>query len=208
MDELAEGSWLGMNDHGVVAVILNRKNTLGPLPGVRSRGELVLDALDHADAADAAEMMGELDPVAYRPFNMIIADNRDAFWVRHADAEGRAPVLVKPLPSGLSMMTAHDLNDPEDPRIRAFLPRFQAADPPDPDAGGPGWRTWEKLMANPTHAVDQGPAAAMCFMTQKGFGTSSSAMIALPSVERPGSDPVFRFAAGPPDRTPFADVAR
>src|SRR3546814_5219481 len=53
LDELAGGSWLGLNDHGIVAAILNRRHSLGPAPDKRSRGELVLDALDHADAADA-----------------------------------------------------------------------------------------------------------------------------------------------------------
>ena len=47
-DLLAGGSWLGINDFGVVAGILNRRDTLGPQAGKRSRGELVLDALDFA----------------------------------------------------------------------------------------------------------------------------------------------------------------
>ncbi|MGH6991130.1 MAG: NRDE family protein, partial [Stellaceae bacterium] len=54
LDELAGGSWLGVNDHGVIAGILNRHGSLGPAPGQRSRGELVLEALDHAAAAAAA----------------------------------------------------------------------------------------------------------------------------------------------------------
>src|SRR5215470_18040378 len=54
LDLLAGGTWMGINDDGVVAAILNRMNSLGPLPGARSRGELVLEALDHADAWSAA----------------------------------------------------------------------------------------------------------------------------------------------------------
>ncbi|MCC6782813.1 MAG: NRDE family protein, partial [Planctomycetes bacterium] len=38
LDELAGGSWLGLNDHGVAAAVLNRRNTLGPAAGLRSRG--------------------------------------------------------------------------------------------------------------------------------------------------------------------------
>src|ERR1700743_257195 len=60
-DELAGGSWLGMNATGVVAAVLNREGTLGPEAGKRSRGELVLDALDYADALDAAEAPSALD---------------------------------------------------------------------------------------------------------------------------------------------------
>src|SRR3546814_3923115 len=65
----------------VVAAILNRRGSLGPAPGKRSRGELVLEALDHADALTAAEALAELDPRAYRSFNLVVADNRDAYWL-------------------------------------------------------------------------------------------------------------------------------
>jgi len=122
LDELAHGSWLGLNDHGVVAGILNRFGTLGPSPNQRSRGELVLEALDHADAEAAAEALAHLDPRAYRPFNLIIADNRHGFWLRHADASGRQPVSMHRLKSGLAMIAAGDLDDVETPRLNRGAP--------------------------------------------------------------------------------------
>nr|NIR96622.1 NRDE family protein [Gammaproteobacteria bacterium]NIT62340.1 NRDE family protein [Gammaproteobacteria bacterium]NIV19288.1 hypothetical protein [Gammaproteobacteria bacterium]NIY30920.1 hypothetical protein [Gammaproteobacteria bacterium] len=83
LDRIARGSWLGVNDHGVVAVVMNREGSLGPAPGKRSRGELVLEALDHAEAVAGAQAMAELDPRAYRTFNLFIGDPLSAFWVRH-----------------------------------------------------------------------------------------------------------------------------
>src|SRR3546814_10572575 len=74
LDELAGGSWLALNDAGVVAAIMNRRGTLGPMDGKRSRGELVLEALEHGDAGDAATALAELNPLAYRPFNMVVAE--------------------------------------------------------------------------------------------------------------------------------------
>ena len=62
LDLEAGGSWLGVNDHGVAAAVLNRRDSLGPAPGKRSRGELVLDALDHADAVAAAEALARTRP--------------------------------------------------------------------------------------------------------------------------------------------------
>ena len=56
-DTLAGGTWLGLSDTGVVAAILNKKKALGPAPDKRSRGEIVLDALDHPDAVDAAKAL-------------------------------------------------------------------------------------------------------------------------------------------------------
>ena len=118
-DRLAGGSWLGLNDEGVVAGILNRVDSLGPKPGFRSRGELVLEALDHADAAAAAGALGGLDARAYRSFNLVIADNRDAFWLRNRGAEAGAERIERiKLPPGLSMFTAHDRNDLESARKR------------------------------------------------------------------------------------------
>src|SRR6266581_9268973 len=61
LDRLAGGSWLGLNDWGVAAAVLNRHGSLGPAAGLRSRGELVLAALDHADAVAAAEALSDLD---------------------------------------------------------------------------------------------------------------------------------------------------
>ncbi len=80
-DNLAGGSWLGINDTGVIAGILNRMGSLGPSDGKRSRGELVLEALDHADAAVAVEALMALNSEAYRPFNLIVADNSDHMTV-------------------------------------------------------------------------------------------------------------------------------
>jgi uncharacterized protein with NRDE domain len=203
-DELAGGSWLGINDHGVVAGILNRRGALGPEAGKRSRGELVLEALDHADARAAADALADLDGRAYRPFNMMIADNRDGFWIRHA---GDCEVEVRPLPLGLAMLTAGDINDESSPRARRYLPLFRAATAPDPDSGD--WSYWEVLMASREHDADAGPRGAMAIVTggpiDGAFGTVSGALIALPDAGS-AKKPVWRFCAGRPGAAPYEDV--
>ena len=179
LDELAGGTWMGLNDTGVVACILNRHGSLGPAPNKRSRGELVLDALDHADAVDAAKALSGIDPTAYRPFNLVIADNRDAWWLTltAVGQETGAGVRVERIPPGFSMFTAGNRNDPNDERIAAYLPAFEGADIPDPD--GDHWQAWESLLG----ATGGGKAAdAMSFQTESGFGTSSASLLALPSV--------------------------
>jgi len=202
LDELAGGSWLALNDTGVVAVVLNRVGTLGPQEGKRSRGELVLDALDHADAADAAQALVHLDPAAYRPFNLVVADNHDAFWLTLR--EGAKRIAVERIPDGLSMVTANDMNDPSSLRIRFYRPLFAHAERPDPQMGN--WEAWEKLLGSRIWDGDAGPRGAMCVVTATGFGTSSSTLLALPTVERPDLKPIFRFCPGRPDETPWQDV--
>lgn len=208
LDELAGGAWLGVNDDGLAAGVLNRHDSLGPQPDMRSRGELVLEALDHAEAGAAARVLADLDPAAYRTFNLVVADARAAYWVRHADETGRQPPEVRALPAGLSMLTAHDLDDPRSPRIARYLPRFRAAPAPDPERGD--WAAWQALLAERAYDPEAGPTGAMTVVTESGFGTSSASLIALPAPPaRPGAParkPVWLFAAGPPDEAPFRPV--
>ncbi len=204
LDRSAGGSWLGLNDHGVAAAILNRRASLGPAPGKRSRGELVLEALDHADAVSAAEALAELNPAAYRSFNMVAADNRNAYWLRNPGTPEARVIELRPLPEGLSMLTAYDLNDATSPRIARHLPAFRAARVPDPEAGD--WTAWQEILAR----TDPGHEAAMT-VERGGFQTVSSSLIALPApTEDPARTPrrpVWLFAPGRPDRHPYAPLA-
>ena len=45
-DALSKGTWLGINDWGLISGVLNRSGTLGPVPEKRSRGELPLEVSD------------------------------------------------------------------------------------------------------------------------------------------------------------------
>ena len=135
----------------------------------------------------------------------MIADDRDAYCLHHRDEGGRAPVAVVQLPEGLSMITAFDVDDAADPRIRGGLPRFRRAAVPDPARGD--WAAWQALLACREPADRGDPRSALCFLTPSGFGTSSSALIALPSRQRSGGGKaVWLFAAGPPDRAPWQAV--
>ena len=203
-DQLSGGSWLGINDHGVVAAILNRRGSLGPLPGKRSRGELVLDALDNADASAAVEQLIHLDPTAYRSFNLLIADNRDAFWLRSLGLRD-SRVEAFPVPEGVSMLTARDLNDQESPRIVRHLEDFKLALPPAP--GLDDWEAWQEILARPAR---DDPMDAMTVTTERGFGTVCSSLIALPAIglSRAGESemPIWLFAPGPPDSFPYQPI--
>lgn len=203
LDHTAGGSWLGLNDDGVVAAILNRRGSLGPAPGKRSRGELVLEALDHADALTAAEALGELNPQAYRSFNMVVADNRDAYWLRNRGEPDTKVIEVVPVPAGLSMLTAYDLNDPQSPRTARHLADLQAAAAPDPEGGD--WAAWQEILAR----TEAGSEAAMT-VERGGFQTVCASLLALPAPPRSLGEaprrPVWLFAPGRPDRHPFAPL--
>ena len=201
-DLLAGGSWLGVNDWGVAAAVLNRHGSLGPAAGLRSRGELVLEALDHADAVAAASALADLRTASYRSFNLIVADNRDAFWLRHAET---GQIEVRPVKAGLSLIAAGEIDDLRPPRLALAKPRFRAATPPDPD--GDGWAAWQDILSDNTVPPGMPSEAALRFLTERGYGTVSSALIALPALATAERRPIFRFAAWQPEPTPWRTVA-
>ena len=202
LDVLAGGSWLGINDHGVLACVLNRYGSLGPAENKRSRGELVLEALEHADAAEAASALSALETAAYRSFNLVVADSRDAFWLKNS-GDPDAKIEVHAIPDGLSMLTARDLDDHASPRIARYLPRFREAPLPEPGAAGGGdWLAWRELMASREGDRDD-PGSAMAVSYDNGFETVSSSLIALPAAAAEPRDPVWLFAPGRPDKTAY-----
>lgn len=196
LDLLAGGSWLGVNDQGVVAGMLNRRNSLGPDAAKRSRGELVLEALDHADASTAADAMRDLSSGAYRPFNLIIADDRDRFWIRN---DGKS-IEVHALPEGLSMIAADEVNDETNPRLRRHRPEF-LAHVPDPSSGD--WSGWKQALGS---RPKDDPKDGLCFGGETGFGTRSASLIALPPAGVAERRPLFLYADGAPDKATWQEI--
>ena len=201
-DQLAGGSWLGLSDEGVVAIVMNRYGTLGPQTGRRSRGELVLKALAYNGATEAATALTKLKPTLYRSFNLVVADRNEAFWLCHRGDEKQDNIEVHALLTGMSMLTDRDCNDLRSPRIRTYLPRFRSAPPPDPETDD-GWSAWTALLARQTIDPTSDPESAINLVTQHGFGTVSSSLIALPAVNRDDLRPIWRFASDRPDRTGY-----
>jgi hypothetical protein len=185
-DTLAGGTWLGLNAGGVVAAVLNRHGSLGPAPGLRSRGELPLIALRSPDAATAAAAIARLDAGQYRSFNLVIADARSAFFCAGLTA---GPPQVTPLNAGVWMITSGAPNDLSQPRIARYLPQFTAAPFAD----------WPALLADQSGDWD----SALNIAPRGGFGTVSAALLRLPR----GGKPQWDFAPGPPDSAAFAPVS-
>ncbi|HVP60149.1 MAG TPA: NRDE family protein [Myxococcaceae bacterium] len=72
-DLRAGGTWLGVNAAGLFVGVTNR--AAGPRDtSRRSRGLLVLDALESPDAASLHRRLERLDPAAYNGFHLAYAD--------------------------------------------------------------------------------------------------------------------------------------
>jgi hypothetical protein len=187
-DRLAGGTWLGLNDHGVMAALLNRAGSLGPLAGRRSRGDLPLLALGARSAEAACARISALNAADYRSFNMVIADAAGGFVLRGLEAG--APDVTA-LAAGVTMLTAYEPNEPRCPRIARYRPQFErAARPlPGPLARADDWAAWAGLLADAAPPQE----SAINIAPRGGFGTVCSSLIALAPGERQ-----FLFGAGTP----------
>ena len=103
------------------------------------------------------------------------------------------------------MVTAFDMNDIASARTRHFRPLFEGAVAPDPEAGD--WAAWQALLASTDYATDTDARDAMQIETDIGFGTLSSSLVALPSINKNDTKPVWLFANGAPGEASFEPVA-
>ncbi|OYY03995.1 MAG: hypothetical protein B7Y73_05385 [Acidocella sp. 35-58-6] len=185
LDKTAGGTWMGLNEQGVMAAVLNRHGSLGPAPGKRSRGELPLLALAHPSAEAAVSALSRLEASAYRSFNLVIADCEQAFCLSGLE---RGMPVVSELGPGTWMITSGEPNEMRLPRIARHLPKFESA----------AWENWDLLLADNTAPWE----SALNIPPHNGFGTVSASLMALPK----NTSPSWDFAAGPPHEAAFAEV--
>ena len=199
---------MGINDAGLFAGVLNRQNSLGPKDGFRSRGELPLKILECHNSEDAAEVITNLNPELYRPFNMVFADSSNAYWFKLFLRNDSYSTHLERVPVGVSIITSGDLNDLSSPRIRAYLPKFRTAREPDPETGN--WSDWKLLLSSSRNDRICGSRGGMVLPIESGFGTISSSLIALPSThyvkKNSATRPIFLFAPGSPVNTQYKNI--
>lgn len=202
-DQVAGGTWLGVNGNHVVAGIVNRRSNNAPDPTRRSRGQLCMDVLRVGSAAAACSLV-ERDPGSrYNPFNLLVA-SPDAAYVTGNVSGKMTSMLLTP---GLHLLTNLELNDFECPRIAKSYGLFDAArrylQKDEVDELLPALRA---ILSDHSTALDprtEGPPNNLCVHTER-FGTRSSSVLLYIASERR-----FRFwhANGPPCQVDYLEVA-
>jgi len=120
------GTWLGVNEAGLVVAVTNRRDGALAWPEqVRSRGLLAVSLLAFNDPEQAMRLASSaLALGGYGGCNYLIA-NRDAAYIVHAPGTQR--ISATRLAPGLHAMTNLDLDDRDDPRIRFVFDHLEPA---------------------------------------------------------------------------------
>jgi uncharacterized protein with NRDE domain len=221
-DELAGGTWLAVNEHGVVAGLTNQPAAHGRDASKRSRGELPLAFTACRSAADAVrDVVPELDPERYNPCWMLVADRESLFSV--GLASGRQPAVTQ-LGPGRHVLENRPFGTPTAKTAQVSDMVAQV-----PRAAGPAAAADALVGVLSDHrpAVCSPPAtlppatlpsaappapgatggvrppelSAACVHTAT-YGTRSAMIIAVAA----GGPPRLRVADGPPCEVPFRDA--
>ena len=199
-DVTAGGTWLGVNEAGLVAGVLNRQVRHPRDATLRSRGQLCLDLLACGRADQAAAIAAREPAGRYNPFNLLLADGGGAFVA--SQAAGEAP-RVERLERGRHLLTNLDVDDPRCPRIGASHAGFAAtgeAFAADGDVDALVARLATRLADHTTAFDPRGPGA-LC-VHGDGYGTRSSTII----VRTADGHMRWYHADGPPCCTPLTAV--
>ena len=203
-DEQAGGTWLAVNEHGVVAGLTNQP-VVARDPARRSRGELPLAFAAYPDAATAVtEVCARLDPADYNPCWMLVGDRHTLFSV---DVGGGPRARAEELPPGSYVLENAPLRQPS-AKQQQVAGRVAAAlaDGTRIEAGLAGILRDHQPAAGPQPAGDGHPArpaelSAACVHTER-YGTRSAMIVSV----GPAGVPRVSVAAGPPCVTPLLDV--
>jgi uncharacterized protein with NRDE domain len=192
VDVRAGGTWLGMNERGMMAAVTNRpKIALPDQP--RSRGLLCRELLEQPSVASAREFIQqELTTGAYAGANFVVADARDGILVEAGDE-----LSISWLVPGLHLVTNGPANSPLDPRQLLAREMFAAASPRDVPS----------FLTTARRVCSQGPDASgrSIVLRRPERGTVSSTVLALTTDPQ---EAICEFAAGSPDVTPYKDYSQ
>lgn len=163
-DELAHGSWLGSSRRGLFVCVTNRTGAMLD-PSRKSRGLLVMEALQASSARALRERLAELPGDRHNGFHLIYADLRDAFvtW-----SDGFAVRHVQLAPGAVHVVTERSFGAGEGEREQRVLQDFAQREL--------SLQSWREPMTR--HASL--PLQSACVHADAvGYGTRSSLQLLL-----------------------------
>ena len=192
IDLQAGGTWLGVNQHGLVIGVCNRRRTVPTFPS-RSRGSLCRELLKSDSAVQARDVaMEELSSGRYDGANFICVD-AESGWVVHSADDLNAVEMTE----GLNIIANSDLNDTRDERAemaRRLLTLHRLDSPVKFLAVA------SKVFSRPPSP----PGRPSIVVRGDERGTVSSTLIALGKKPR---DAIYQYSIGAPDQSRFEDFS-
>jgi len=203
-DEVAGGTWLAVNEHGLVAGLTNRPLPDGPDPARRSRGELPLALASHRHADEAVDhFVATFRPRHYNPAWFLVGDRRSLYAVDLTDGERPTAKRLEP---GIHVLENNPLSaaSAKVDHVRRLLGRLE-------DLRGEEVMTRirgvlaDHSTPEPTAVTgSRRPQSLAACVHTEDYGTRSSNLIRIPASET--ERPHVLYADGHPCRSHFFDA--
>jgi uncharacterized protein with NRDE domain len=211
-DEVHGGTWMGVTDQGLFVGLTNQRGAMAQGPAPRSRGEVVLQALQAGSVEAIERYLDALNPADFSPFNLLYGD---AHALRVAYARGATSGLSRAdVPPGIHVLPNDVLDTPALPKVeRARVLAAEHARRPWPELAP----RLQELLADhhlpAEHLIPEPPPGAipsrdlarqlqaLCIHTPN-YGTRSSILLAL----APGAVAHFLASDEPPCQRAFRDL--
>lgn len=192
IDRKAGGTWLGVNQHGLLVATTNRPKRVVPAEP-RSRGLLCREMLSCVSAKEAAERGArELRSGSYAGANYLCADAESG-----AVVYGGNRVVIVELTPGLHLLTNGNLDDPNDQRqeFARRLLTLQRLDSAVAFLAVASRTLSRKADSNGRRGL---------IVSGDEYGTVSSTLVSLPEKTQ---NAVYQYAPGPPSEHPYDDAS-
>lgn len=164
IDEVAGGTWLGLNANGVFVGVTNRFG-VDRDHARESRGTLVVEALGAVSASALHASLARLPPTRFNAFHLFYADARDAF-ITWSNGTG---VQQQTLAPGLHVITERSLGGADHDRTERVVERW-------PD--GAALPTPESLASLMSIHREDDPLGSICVHAPAfNYGTRSSLVL-------------------------------
>jgi len=195
-DPKAGGTWLALNEYGLVVGLTNRREHPYAVGEVRSRGLLVLDIARSTSAAEAAERcIQHLDQQAYNGFNILCADRKEVWRIQHSGHSTMHQRLMGPL----HVVANGEVDDRSEPRIERAWQTLEPVAELGLEKVAPAI---QRMLAQRGAGPDD--PTAMCLYGEQSGTLSSTIFAVADSIE----DTRCWHAQGPPADTPYKDYSR
>jgi uncharacterized protein with NRDE domain len=202
-DLRANGTWLGVNDYGLIAGILNRRSDSRQQASSekRSRGLLCMDLLNFASGRAAQEFLQE-HKVPYNPFTLLFADRQEAY-ISYNDEQR---IIIQKLEKGLHVLSSAAEFEMHSAKANRAYALFATLSPRVQPTNA---RALESIAALQTVLADHSlgedstdPGDAIC-VHRESSGTVSSSVIYFSEDQS-----LFHtfFCPGPPCRDSFSEA--
>lgn len=165
-DDVAGGTWLGLNKRGLFVGVTNRFGVPRD-PRRESRGTLVLEALAESSPQSLHRRLAALSPARFNAFHLFYAD-RSRAYVTWSDG---GELKQAELPPGVQIITERSLGGDDHARTELIRSRWRELDPDridEEDLGG-------LLRLHAADAIGGTCIHAPAF----NYGTRSSAIVLL-----------------------------